>query len=154
MAVWRQVIDVNLVAAALLTKAVLPSMMANRSGKIINMSSIGGRKGGKGRSAYRITKAGLISLTESVAAEVKPFNIDVVCICPCPSRLFITVEIFDFCVSPPHSCVVRCCSSLTSPYEDMFHATHLLSAAHLRRLAGAPPRFRAPGKHRLAASVR
>ena len=82
MAVWRQVIDVNLVAAALLTKAVLPSMLANRSGTIINMSSIGGRKGGKGRSAYRITKAGLISLTESVAAEVKPFNIDVVCICP------------------------------------------------------------------------
>ena len=44
-------------------------------------------------------------------------------------------------------------SSLTSPYEDMFHAAHLLSADHLRRLAGAPPRFRAPGKHRLAASA-
>lgn len=82
IALWRQVIDVNLVAAALLTKAVLPSMIANRSGKIINMSSIGGRKGAKGRSAYRVTKAGLISLTESVAAEVKPYNIDVVCICP------------------------------------------------------------------------
>lgn len=82
MTLWRQVIDVNLVAAALLTKAVLPSMIANQSGTIINMSSIGGRKGGKGRSAYRATKAGLISLTESVAAEVKPHNIDVVCICP------------------------------------------------------------------------
>ena len=79
---WRQVIDVNLVAAALLTKAVLPSMIANRSGKILNLSSIGGRRGGKGRSAYRVTKAGLISLTESVAAEVKPYGIDAVCICP------------------------------------------------------------------------
>ena len=82
IALWRQVIDVNLVAAALLTKAVLPHMIANRAGKIINMSSIGGRKGSKGRTAYRVTKAGLISLTESVAAEVKPYNIDVVCICP------------------------------------------------------------------------
>ena len=82
MALWRQVIDVNLIAAAVLTKAVLPSMITNRAGKIINISSIGGRKGGKGRSAYRVTKAGLISLTESVAAEVKPHNIDVVCICP------------------------------------------------------------------------
>ncbi len=82
IALWRQVIDVNLVAAALLTKAVLPSMIAKRSGRIINMSSIGGRKGSQGRSAYRVTKAGLISLTESVAAEVKPYNIDVVCICP------------------------------------------------------------------------
>ena len=82
IALWRRVIDVNLVAAALLTKAVLPTMIANQSGKIINMSSIGGRKGSKGRTAYRVTKAGLISLTESVAAEVKPHNIDVVCICP------------------------------------------------------------------------
>lgn len=82
IALWRQVIDVNLVAAALLTKATLPSMIANRSGKIMNMSSIGGRKGAKGRSAYRVTKAGLISLTESVAAEVKPYGIDVLCICP------------------------------------------------------------------------
>ena len=79
---WRQVIDVNLTAAALLTKAVLPDMVRNRSGKIINISSIGGRKGGKGRSAYRVTKAGLISLTESVAAEVKEYGIDVNCICP------------------------------------------------------------------------
>lgn len=79
---WRQVLEVNLTGAALLTKAVLPNMMANRSGKIINISSIGGRKGGKGRSAYRVTKAGLISLTESVAAEVKPYGIDVNCICP------------------------------------------------------------------------
>lgn len=81
-ALWRQVIDVNLTSAALLTKAVLPNMIEHRTGKIINISSIGGRKGGKGRSAYRVTKAGLISLTESVAAEVKQYGIDVNCICP------------------------------------------------------------------------
>ena len=79
---WREVIDVNLTAVALLTKAVLSNMIENRSGKIINISSIGGRKGGKGRTAYRVTKAGLISLTESVAAEVKEHGVDVNCICP------------------------------------------------------------------------
>ena len=82
IAMFRQVVEVNLIAAALLTKAVLPSMIENESGKIINISSIGGRKGGKGRTAYRVTKAGLISLTESVAAEVKSYKIDVNCICP------------------------------------------------------------------------
>jgi 3-oxoacyl-[acyl-carrier protein] reductase len=56
--------------------------MANKYGKIINISSIGGRKGGRGRSAYRASKAGLISLTESVAAEVKSYGIDCNCICP------------------------------------------------------------------------
>jgi NAD(P)-dependent dehydrogenase (short-subunit alcohol dehydrogenase family) len=79
---WRQVMDVNLTGAALLTKFALPSMIENRYGKIINISSIGGRKGGKGRTAYRVTKAALISLTESVAAEVKQHGIDVNCICP------------------------------------------------------------------------
>jgi len=79
---WRRVLEVNLTGAALMMKAVLPSMMENRFGKIINISSIGGRKGGRGRSAYRVTKAGLISLTESVAAEVKPYGIDVNGICP------------------------------------------------------------------------
>ena len=81
-ALWRRVIEVNLTAVALLTKAVLPTMIEQRSGKIINIASIGGRKGGKGRSAYRATKAALISLTESVAAEVKLHGIDVNCICP------------------------------------------------------------------------
>jgi len=81
-ALWRQVVDVNLIAPALLTKAVLPSMIGNGAGKIINISSIGGRKGAKGRSAYRASKAGLINLTESIASEVKKFGIDVNCICP------------------------------------------------------------------------
>ena len=81
-ALWRAVVDVNLIAPALLIKAVLPSMIERRSGKIINISSIGGRRGGAGRTAYRATKAALISLTESVAAEVRAHGIDVNCICP------------------------------------------------------------------------
>ena len=79
---FRSVIDVNLIAAVLLSKALLPGMMTRRYGKIINMSSLGGRKGAAGRSAYRITKAALISVTESLAAEVKQYGIDVNAICP------------------------------------------------------------------------
>jgi NAD(P)-dependent dehydrogenase (short-subunit alcohol dehydrogenase family) len=81
-ALWKRVIDVNLVAPAMLSRALLPGMIERRSGKIINISSIGGRLGGKGRSAYRAAKAGLINLTQSVAAEAKPHGIDVNCICP------------------------------------------------------------------------
>ena len=79
---WRKVVAVNLEAVALLTALCLPSMMERNYGKVIIISSIGGRKGSKGRSAYRATKAALISLTESVAAETKPYGIDVNCICP------------------------------------------------------------------------
>ena len=81
-ALWKQVIQVNLVAPAMLTRAVLPHMIAKGAGKIVNMSSIGGTRGGAGRSAYRAAKAGLINLTQSTAAEVKHHGIDVNCICP------------------------------------------------------------------------
>ena len=79
---WERVIDVNLIAAVKLTKLLLPNMISQNYGKIINISSIGGRKGAAGRSAYRVTKAALISFTESIAAEVKSSGIDVNCVCP------------------------------------------------------------------------
>lgn len=79
---FRDVLNVNLTGAFLITKALLPGMIEQEYGKIINISSIGGRKGAAGRSAYRITKSGLISFTESLAAEVKQHGIDVNAICP------------------------------------------------------------------------
>ena len=79
---WRTVVEVNLTGAFICTKAVLPILYEQGSGKIINISSIGGRKGGWGRAAYRTTKAGLISLTETLAAESKEHGVDVNCICP------------------------------------------------------------------------
>ena len=79
---WVEVINVNLINTVKLTKSILPFMIKNKYGKIVNISSIGGRKGAAGRTAYRITKAGLISFTESLAAEIKKYNIDVNCICP------------------------------------------------------------------------
>lgn len=79
---FRDVLNVNLTGTFLITKALLPGMIERGRGKIINISSIGGRKGAAGRSAYRITKSGLISFTESLAAEVKQHGIDVNAICP------------------------------------------------------------------------
>ena len=79
---WKRVLQINLVAPAFLARAVLPHMIERGAGKIVNISSIGGTRGGAGRSAYRAAKAGLINLTESVASEVKDSGIDVTCICP------------------------------------------------------------------------
>ena len=68
---WRSIIEVNLTGSYLCCRAVLPRMVSQKSGKIINISSIGGRRGGRGRGAYRASKAGLISLTETLAAECR-----------------------------------------------------------------------------------
>lgn len=79
---WYDVIEVNLNAAAMLTKSVIPTMIEQQNGTIINISSIGGRSGGRGRSAYRVTKTALISLTQTLAAELHEHGINVNCICP------------------------------------------------------------------------
>lgn len=79
---WRRVIDVNLNGPYLCARAVLPGMIEQGSGSIVNISSIGGRHGAKGRGPYRATKAGLINLTETLAAETFQHGIRVNCVCP------------------------------------------------------------------------
>lgn len=79
---WREVLNVNMTGAFLITQKLLPGMIERGYGKIINISSIGGRSGGAGRSAYRVTKSGLISFTQSLAAEVYEHGINVNAICP------------------------------------------------------------------------
>jgi NAD(P)-dependent dehydrogenase (short-subunit alcohol dehydrogenase family) len=79
---WEQVLAINLTGTFLTTKAVLPVMMERRRGKIINISSRGGRLGAAGRGPYRASKAAIINLTETVAAEVRDYGIDVNAICP------------------------------------------------------------------------
>ena len=79
---WNWVMGVNLTGTFLSCRAVLPQMTAQKSGKIINIASIGGRIGAAGRTPYRPAKAAVISFTNCLAAEVKGFGIDVNAICP------------------------------------------------------------------------
>lgn len=79
---WNWIISINLTGTFLCCRAVLPQMITQRFGKIINLSSLGGRIGAAGRAPYRASKAAIISFTECLAAEVKEFNIDVNAICP------------------------------------------------------------------------
>lgn len=79
---WENAFKVNVTGTFLCCKAVLPIMIRQRRGKVINISSLGGRVGAAGRSPYRASKAALINFTESLAAEVKDYGIDVNAICP------------------------------------------------------------------------
>ncbi len=72
---WNQMIDLNLKSAFLCCKHVLPMMMQQNAGSIINIGSKGGLQGGEGMSAYAAAKAGLINFTRSLAAEGKRYNI-------------------------------------------------------------------------------
>lgn len=79
---WDETINTNLKGAFLFTKAVLPGMLKENRGVIINVSSGAGKTGFENLSAYCASKFGLIGLTESTAWEVAGNNIRVMSICP------------------------------------------------------------------------
>ena len=79
---WDKTIDTNLKGVFLFTKEVLPYMIENKSGVIINVSSGAGKYGFPNLSAYCASKFGVIGLTESVAKEVTDYNVKIMAICP------------------------------------------------------------------------
>lgn len=79
---WKKAIDINLYGTFLAIQAVLPTMMKKNRGKIINMSGGGGASPLPRFSAYGISKAGVIRLTETIAQEISEYNIDINAIAP------------------------------------------------------------------------
>jgi NAD(P)-dependent dehydrogenase (short-subunit alcohol dehydrogenase family) len=79
---WDQTLDINLKGVFLLSKAILPLMIKNNFGTIINVSSGAGKVGFEDISAYCASKFGMMGLTESIAWEVANYNIRVMTICP------------------------------------------------------------------------
>lgn len=79
---WERIIQVNLLGMYYVTRAVLPKMMEQQSGDIINISSTAGEKGGPMTSAYSASKFGVLGLTESLAMEARKYNIRVSALTP------------------------------------------------------------------------
>lgn len=79
---WQRTLDVNLTGPALCIRAVLPSMIERRSGRIINISSVAGLKPIADQSAYCASKYGLNGLTKTLALELREYGIAVHAICP------------------------------------------------------------------------
>ena len=79
---WQSVLDVNLTATFRLIQAVLKGMMKQRYGRIINITSIVGVTGNPGQANYAASKAGMIGMTKSLAAEVASRGITLNCVAP------------------------------------------------------------------------
>jgi 3-oxoacyl-[acyl-carrier protein] reductase len=82
LADWQIVLDVNLTGTFLSNRAVLPTMMMQKQGDIINISSVSGREGKAFDTAYCASKFGIIGLTESISEEVSSYGIRVQTLLP------------------------------------------------------------------------
>jgi NAD(P)-dependent dehydrogenase (short-subunit alcohol dehydrogenase family) len=79
---WNRMWSVNVTSAFLCSRAVIPDMLAKKSGKIVSVASTAGLKGYPYVSAYCAAKHGLVGFTRSLALEVKPHGITVNAVCP------------------------------------------------------------------------
>lgn len=88
---WQSVLDVNLTSTFRLCRGVLRGMMKARWGRIVNISSVVGATGNPGQANYAASKAGMVGMSKSLAAEVASRNITVNCVAPG----FITTAMTD-----------------------------------------------------------
>ena len=79
---WKKVIDINLTSTFLLSKFSVKKMLKNKSGKIINITSVVGHTGNLGQANYTASKAGIIAMSKSLAIEYAKKNININCISP------------------------------------------------------------------------
>ncbi len=89
--VWERTMQINAKAPFTAIREVLPSMLARKSGKIINVASVSGKIGLAYRSAYAASKHAVLGLTKALSAEVAPFGITANCICP----TFVSTPMFE-----------------------------------------------------------
>ena len=86
---WRRVLSINLDGQFHCCKAIVPGMIAQNYGRIVNIASVAGKEGNPNASAYSASKAGVISLTKSLAKETADKNISVNCITPAAAKTAI-----------------------------------------------------------------
>ena len=84
--IWRKVVDINLMGTFNCCKAIVPNMIKNNYGRIVNVASVAGKDGNSNASAYSAGKAGAIGLTKSLGKELADKNIAVNAVTPAGAK--------------------------------------------------------------------
>ena len=92
---WKKVIDINLTSTFLISKFAIKKMLKNKSGKIVNITSVVGHTGNVGQANYTASKAGIVAMSKSLAIEYAKKNININCISPGFIKTAMTDKIDD-----------------------------------------------------------
>ncbi|WP_434166977.1 SDR family NAD(P)-dependent oxidoreductase [Peribacillus frigoritolerans] len=93
---WKTIIDINLMGQIHTCKEILPIMIENGYGKVVNIASDSGRVGSSGEGVYSAAKGGVIALTKTLAREMARHKLNVNCISPGPSNTPLIQEIGSY----------------------------------------------------------
>ena len=92
---WQKVININLTSTFLMSKFAIKKMLKNKSGKIVNITSVVGHTGNLGQANYTASKAGIVAMSKSLAIEYAKKNININCISPGFIQTAMTDKIDD-----------------------------------------------------------
>lgn len=97
---WERLIAINLVGALHMHHAVLPGMVARKSGRIVNIASDAARVGSSGEAVYAACKGGLVALSKTLAREHARHGITVNVVCPGPTETALLASVTDTAPNP------------------------------------------------------
>ena len=92
---WQKVININLTSVFLMSKFAIKKLLKNKSGKIVNITSVVGHTGNLGQANYTASKAGIVAMSKSLAIEYAKKNININCISPGFIKTAMTDKIDD-----------------------------------------------------------
>jgi 3-oxoacyl-[acyl-carrier protein] reductase len=124
---WTKVININLTSTFLICKYSIKKMLKNKSGKIINITSVVGHTGNAGQANYAASKAGIVAMSKSLAIEYAKKNINVNCISPGFISTTMTDKIDE---KFKESIIAKIPSNRLGKPEDVANAVIFLSSDH------------------------
>ena len=122
---WTKVIDINLTSTFLMSKYSIKKMLKNKSGKIINITSVVGHTGNAGQANYTASKAGIVAMSKSLAIEYAKKNINVNCISPGFINTAMTDQIDE---KYKEAIIAKIPSNRLGKPEDIANAVNFLSS--------------------------
>ena len=122
---WTKVIDINLTSTFLMCKYSIKKMLKNKSGKIINITSVVGHTGNVGQANYTASKAGIVAMSKSLAIEYAKKNINVNCISPGFISTAMTDQIDE---KFKETIIAKIPSNRLGKPEDIANAVNFLSS--------------------------
>jgi len=122
---WTKVIDINLTSTFLMCKYSIKKMLKNKSGKIVNITSVVGHTGNVGQANYTASKAGIVAMSKSLAIEYAKKNININCISPGFISTAMTDQIDE---KHKESIIAKIPSNKLGKPEDIANAVTFLSS--------------------------